>query len=1533
MLKDLSLQRRASDFVEQIPRYDAPQWPTGKCGKTALKPGGGHAVGSKNNASQDTAGCMDRGARPAIRMNARARPAIRMNPGQADEGRKGGYSLGPAQSELRRTLCLMDAPVPEESKPAPLREGRAQAAPKPWQLRPATRIARRLTQILGWAVVLLSALLASGYLALQWLMGPRMDDLGTRLLHRIGERYGVTLVAETVHAELLGGLPVVQIRGLQLLDAAQLPQLQAGFIEARVALLPLLTGEIQIESLRLEELKLNARRLEDRSLRIAGLALDADPRGPQPWLEEALGLSRLSVRNLNLSWQDAVLDNELALEALNLEAENGFREHRWRLDLGQAGGILENASVVAQFDHGLLKAAGDWRHWAGSLFLGTKRLDFAEALAFADLAEGLPQVPRAGNLQLASWIDFAQGRVNGAQVRLLGKSLVLPLAEGEIHLAHLSTTLQAQPVYAPAPPPENPPKPSIVGSTQRGVPASNPLSTMLQSLLLQFSTLEVEEERGIRLALEGKDQRLRLGLDGALLEGQLVLAPLDAAGALGFAQRLPLPADLREALSRIEVKGELRKVDLRFEDRQALGTGSGSRYAAVLAVDRIGVQMQAPGPERQGLPSFQGLSGTLRISEEGGELALAAGEGATLRFPGVFEAPEFAVDKVAARLRWRYALGAQAGGSHQEAGGLKDAHEPKKLSVEIDQLEFSNPDGVAQVRGSYREGGKGAGVVDLQGQLRGLRADRIVRYLPLVVGPELRKWLRSSVHGGTVSQARFVLRGDIEDFPFSTPGTGQFLVEGQLAGSRLDYAPGWPAIEDIVGTLHFEAAGMRIDVRSGQSMGLRLENTRAAIAELDAPVLRVAGLARGQTGDMIRFVNQSPIATRISQFSDEIEARGEAQLDLSLVLPLEDLDRSQVLGTVRLEDNAIRLSEDLPPLSAVHGDFGFTESALFLGSLRGQFLGGEIELGGRSESAGQMRLEASGRATGAALREWLGHPVFEKVRGSLAYKAALSLDGRAVELRVDSDGKGLLVDLPEPLRKRVNEVWPIRVELVPGRRFAPAEVPVRRGERGPGSGVPREDQIRVRLREELQVWVGRARQQPQADLEVVSGVIAVATEPLLPARGLAITVRHPQIDVESWLPLLRASGSQPGPLVPERLALATERLLYSGRELQDAVIGASQHQGRWQLNLEAREASGFAVFRLPSDNDPGELQARFGRIELPAAEPQEPGAAPDSKLRRLPAMDLQVARLKLGKRELGAWVVRASSVREGDLWRWQLDEMQMQMEGARLVARGAWGEGQAGDLAAGQSLVQASPPLRQNPRKPSLPQAARMLLDFDLRIDDAGRTLDRLGFPGSFTGGEGRIGGTLSWQGLPWDPHYPTLEGRVDLSLGRGRFLKTEPGVAKLLSVLNLQSLPRRLSLDFSDIFLKGYSFDGLRGDARIANGVAKTDNFSMVGPQAVVGLRGSVDLVGETQDVLAEVVPNLDAGMASIVYGALINPFVGLGSLVAQYALSEPLRRILTYRYAISGSWEDPKVVDIGRAGLLEVLQGKTDDPRVNRR
>ena len=57
-----------------------------------------------------------------------------------------------------------------------------------------------------------------------------------------------------------------------------------------------------------------------------------------------------------------------------------------------------------------------------------------------------------------------------------------------------------------------------------------------------------------------------------------------------------------------------------------------------------------------------------------------------------------------------------------------------------------------------------------------------------------------------------------------------------------------------------------------------------------------------------------------------------------------------------------------------------------------------------------------------------------------------------------------------------------------------------------------------------------------------------------------------------------------------------------------------------------------------------------------------------------------------------------------------------------------------------------------------------------------------------------------------------------------------DPGIAKLLGVLSLQSLPRRLTLDFRDIFQQGFAFDGIDGDVKIGQGQATTRNLRMRG-------------------------------------------------------------------------------------------------------
>jgi uncharacterized protein YhdP len=173
--------------------------------------------------------------------------------------------------------------------------------------------------------------------------------------------------------------------------------------------------------------------------------------------------------------------------------------------------------------------------------------------------------------------------------------------------------------------------------------------------------------------------------------------------------------------------------------------------------------------------------------------------------------------------------------------------------------------------------------------------------------------------------------------------------------------------------------------------------------------------------------------------------------------------------------------------------------------------------------------------------------------------------------------------------------------------------------------------------------------------------------------------------------------------------------------------------------------------------------------------------------------------------------------------------------------------------------------------------------------------------------------------GGPQDFDYPTLNGKLRLETGRGQFTKLDPGLGKLLGVLSLQSLKRRLTFDFQDLFAEGFAFDEITGDVRIQNGVMKSENLKIVGPSARVAIQGEADIARETQHLSVRVQPTLSAGV-SVGAAALLlaNPVIGAavyaGSLLAQKAMQDPIEQIFSYGYAVTGSWSDPVVEREGR-------------------
>ena len=118
--------------------------------------------------------------------------------------------------------------------------------------------------------------------------------------------------------------------------------------------------------------------------------------------------------------------------------------------------------------------------------------------------------------------------------------------------------------------------------------------------------------------------------------------------------------------------------------------------------------------------------------------------------------------------------------------------------------------------------------------------------------------------------------------------------------------------------------------------------------------------------------------------------------------------------------------------------------------------------------------------------------------------------------------------------------------------------------------------------------------------------------------------------------------------------------------------------------------------------------------------------------------------------------------------------------------------------------------------------------------------------------------------------------------------------------MLSLQSLPRRLTLDFRDVFSEGFAFDFVRGDITIEQGMAATNNLQMKGVNAAVLMEGKADIARETQDLKVVVVPEINAGTASLV-ATVINPAIGLGTFLAQMFLREPLMKARPRRSSTS--------------------------------
>ncbi len=853
------------------------------------------------------------------------------------------------------------------------------------------------------------------------------------------------------------------------------------------------------------------------------------------------------------------------------------------------------------------------------------------------------------------------------------------------------------------------------------------------------------------------------------------------------------------------------------------------------------------------LPQATGLTGKTRMTNVGGEAELATRE-FSFRLPKTFR-NDLTLGQVDGKLDWH----------------IND----ELIRLSTDAMTVSNPDLNLSVAAEFvyqRQGGPPQ--LDLQANLADVDLSRLSTYLTSGIPSKVLKWLDTGVLDGRLRSGRFVFDGPLQRRPFDT-GEARMLIHLTVEDAKIDYFPGWPLIEQLDADITIEDATLTALVHSALLNGAQIEYAVARIRNMYESPLEVSGTATGTLDQLIDFVKNSPLIDHLGDKFNDLQAQGRGFIEADMSVRLREWHENEFNIGVQIDEGVVGFEGMRQRFMNVAGRLNASMKGLDGEEIAATLLGRPVTIDLFPLLAEDGEREATimtvaGKSDMDSALNALNLPIASYVDGAADWNARVRFPrkdlGTGEQFRIDvkSALSGVAVDLPAPLSKRKVESRPLTLGFVFS-DDATVNVDMHYGQDARGL---------FRLNIDDAGW------------HFDRGAAAFGdAEPVLPLTGgVVVTGTVRDLNLDQWLQL-EADTPPRRPIhdVLTSVDLKIGLLDFYRQVLADARFQLNHNNREWLVQIDSEPIAGslFVPFDL-SGNAP--IVANMSRFVIVVPESDE-SRNTDSDPRDLPAMEITAEDFTLGDRRLGALKASIVRVPEG------ITLQHFESLAPSFTTRGA-----------GEWLYVGG--------------QHQSALRLALESTDVRQSAQYLGYAGSVTGNKGEAVFDIFWPGTPTGEFLSILSGTASINIENGQMTDLEPGAGRIFGLLSVTALPRRLSLDFRDVFEKGFGFDRISGEFQINQGNAFTENLVLKGPAADVGIVGRIGLAEEDYDQIAIV--NAKIGHALPVAGVLAaGPAIGAALLILTEMLRDPLGELMQLQYKITGSWEDPLVerVDVSQA------------------